>query len=385
MIYGKVKYGDFMSENEITYFYYSDGGFFEGYRHIEIKNIENKVIYEYRHNKVKKKLEIKKELWFNFISDIIETGVSSWKKEYSNPNIMDGEQWELKLECSDGKELAITGCNAYPKNWKVFKEIINRFIGGLKMETGTGKVYVVYNEWIQDPETGKMPYKIGITKNPIEKRFYGLGLKMPGEFICDFAYEFTDSYEKVERALHNMLNLLNVNGEWFNVDEKTLEGIRNICELAGGKLITELVEKEIEVEIGEIKNKDFQKIIDNWNKISSIKAIGKSKKKRFIPISEISNSVYYVFRLKNTKELTIELGCWTKKYPNFDNVLKSYNGITINGQVFNYPALTKRENDLGFKGKIRAFLSLKETDLAISTMSALINETKDNVIKACNG
>lgn len=369
--------------DNISSFYFSDGGIFDGYRSIEINNNKDKIVYTYSFNKVKKELDIDKKLWFNFIQSILELNIYSWKNEYSDPYILDGEEWIICIKYHHGKDIKIKGSNAYPEKWKEFKEIINDFIGGLEMEKG--KVYVVYNEWIQDPETGKMPYKIGITKDTIKKRFYGLGLKMPGEFICDFAYEFDQSYEKVEKTLHNMLNQLNVNGEWFNVNEEALDGIRNICEMAGGKLITELVEDEIEIATGEIKNIDFQKIIDKWNEISKIKAIGKSKKKRFIPISEINNSVYYVFRLRNTKEISIELGCWTKKYPNFDNLMNSYNGIKINGQLFNYPELSKRERDLGYKGKIRTIIPLNEIDLAINTMNALINETKENVIKSCNG
>ena len=122
---------------------------------------------------------------------------------------------------------------------------------------GRGKVYVVHNEWIKDPETNEMPYKIGITKNLVEDRYYGLGLKMPGEFVCDFAYEFGETYSNVEKTLHNMLNQLNVNGEWFNVNEEALDGIRNICDLAGGKLITEKVEDEIFIETEDIKNKEW--------------------------------------------------------------------------------------------------------------------------------
>jgi hypothetical protein len=91
----------------------------------------------------------------------------------------------------------------------------NNTDGGIVMETG--KVYVVHNEWIQDPETGEMPYKIGITKNKVEDRYYGLGLKMPGEFTCDFAYEFVEKFPQVEKSLHSILNKLNVNGEWFNI------------------------------------------------------------------------------------------------------------------------------------------------------------------------
>jgi len=103
----------------------------------------------------------------------------------------------------------------------------------------SGKVYVVHNDWIKDPDDGNMPYKVGITKGSVSDRYYGIGLKMPGVFICDFAYEFSENYDKVEKALHDMLNKLNVNGEWFGINEGTLGGIQSICELLGGHLVAE--------------------------------------------------------------------------------------------------------------------------------------------------
>ncbi|GHT71089.1 hypothetical protein FACS1894110_23620 [Spirochaetia bacterium] len=129
----------------------------------------------------------------------------------------------------------------------------------------SGLVYVVYNEWIRDPVTGKMPYKIGITTGTVDERYYGLGLKMPGEFICYFAYEFDGTYTKVEKTLQNTLNQLNVNGEWFNVNEEALEGIRNVCELAGGKLVTEKIEDEIEMAT-QTESKDSTQFIFNGEK-----------------------------------------------------------------------------------------------------------------------
>ena len=131
----------------------------------------------------------------------------------------------------------------------------------------SGKVYVVHNNWIKKPETNDIPYKIGITKKTVGKRFYGLGLKFPGEFICDFAYEFSEKYSEVEKTLHDMLNTMNVNGEWFVINPKTLNGIRKVCELYGGKEITDLVEKEIKKQPAEKKemDKNFKAIIDKWN------------------------------------------------------------------------------------------------------------------------
>jgi hypothetical protein len=39
-----------------------------------------------------------------------------------------------------------------------------------------GIVYVVYNRWIRNSESNEAPYKIGITRGPVEDRYYG-GIK----------------------------------------------------------------------------------------------------------------------------------------------------------------------------------------------------------------
>ena len=67
-----------------------------------------------------------------------------------------------------------------------------------------GLLYVVYNDWICNPITNEMPYKIGITTKTVEDRYYGLGLKMPGEFKIKFAYKFSDC-KIIEQIVHGML------------------------------------------------------------------------------------------------------------------------------------------------------------------------------------
>jgi hypothetical protein len=115
------------------------------------------------------------------------------------------------------------------------------------MEQEIGKVYVVHNDWIRDPNpNGNMPYKIGITKGTVSDRYYGLGLKMPGEFVCDFAYEFDKDYDKIETTLHELLNESRINGEWFSINGTTLVAIKKICEMAGGILVTDSVEDAID-------------------------------------------------------------------------------------------------------------------------------------------
>jgi len=116
----------------------------------------------------------------------------------------------------------------------------------------SGLVYVVHNDWIQNPkakEEGCKTYKIGITAKTVEDRYYGLGLKMPCEFEVDFAYEFGDGkFKKIEQLLQGLLNQSRKGGEWFDLNPTTLDGIKSTCEEFGGKLVSKYVKDEIREE-----------------------------------------------------------------------------------------------------------------------------------------
>jgi hypothetical protein len=110
-----------------------------------------------------------------------------------------------------------------------------------------GILYVVYNKWINDPETHEMPYKIGITRSSVEERYYGLGLKMPGKFETKFAYKLDDCAE-AEQLIHGILYKYHENGEWFNITQKELDLIEANCEAMGGEIVTNEVIHEIQTE-----------------------------------------------------------------------------------------------------------------------------------------
>jgi hypothetical protein len=122
-----------------------------------------------------------------------------------------------------------------------------------------GILYVVFNKWIRNPETNEMPYKIGITRNTVYDRYYGLGLKMPGKFETLFAYKFEDC-AKAEQLIHGILNKFRESGEWFNICQKQLDLIRANCELMDGILVTDEVEIETETEAN-----DFENLHENIN------------------------------------------------------------------------------------------------------------------------
>ena len=55
----------------------------------------------------------------DFIAGLREIHIGEWKKEYNDPDTLDGIEWELKIEY-DGhrKPVEISGINAYPYNFK---------------------------------------------------------------------------------------------------------------------------------------------------------------------------------------------------------------------------------------------------------------------------
>ena len=110
-----------------------------------------------------------------------------------------------------------------------------------------GILYVVSNKWINNPETQEMPYKIGITRGSVDDRFYGLGLKMPGKFETLFAYKLDDC-AKAEQLIHGIFKNYRLNGEWFNITQKEIELIKANCEAMGGKIVTDEIENEIQIE-----------------------------------------------------------------------------------------------------------------------------------------
>jgi galactitol-specific phosphotransferase system IIB component len=169
----------------------------------------------------------------------------------------------------------------------------------------SGLLYVIFNKWITDPETDIMPYKIGITRNSVEDRYYGLGLKMPGKFETLFAYKIKDC-AKVEQIIHSIFNKHCVNGEWFTLNQKEIDLIKANCEMMDGILVTQEVEKEIETEtqkeffenaLMENKTKNILtqnifEIEDNSiNKISKKEAISILNKRLSLGLNN-SNTIY---------------------------------------------------------------------------------------------
>jgi hypothetical protein len=138
---------------------------------------------------------------------------------------------------------------------------------------GRGLVYVVHNDWIQNPDIkkGYRTYKIGITTVSVSNRYYGLGLKMPSEFVCDFSYKFdSEQYKEVEKRLKKILNQSNVGGEWYDLNNDTLNVVHSICKDNGGKLITNAVDGEIVVDGKQLITKERNRLhLEHWDYLTN--------------------------------------------------------------------------------------------------------------------
>lgn len=100
------------------YFFFSIGGYFDGYTSIEI----DKDDLEIKHSK-KEYLQVPpfpndildKDLKENLIATLNQISFSNWEKEYVDHGILDGTNWNLEIKYNGRKTSKISsGSNAFP-------------------------------------------------------------------------------------------------------------------------------------------------------------------------------------------------------------------------------------------------------------------------------
>ena len=50
-----------------------------------------------------------------------------WKHNYDDPDVQDGEQWTLEINCTNGRKTEYYGSNAFPPYWQEFKAAFRHF------------------------------------------------------------------------------------------------------------------------------------------------------------------------------------------------------------------------------------------------------------------
>ncbi len=68
-----------------------------------------------------------------FSTRIEKLSLDKWQKEYDNPYCLDGTSWEFKCTDTEHKTISSSGSNAFPDNWKEFKNLITETVGDISM------------------------------------------------------------------------------------------------------------------------------------------------------------------------------------------------------------------------------------------------------------
>jgi hypothetical protein len=254
-------------------------------------------------------------------------------------------------------------------------------------ENEVGKVYVVYNDWIRDPVGGYMPYKLGSTIQEVLGGRYAYKVNMPGELRCALAYEFCENYIKIEKALQAILSKLNRNGEWFELDRKTIEGIRSICKLLGGKDVSGISDEEMEDAQADGTSSEmdpsFERVVSQWNETSDMKAVGKASGTKRIHIEEIGTvgrGLCYKLITPGSGNLEVALVCRTSEYPGIEDVIEEFDNLVINGSTFSYIEPGPKSWFGGLQATVPLTMAVGDI---VEIIRLFIEATKEKLIDAC--
>lgn len=60
----------------------------------------------------------------SFLRELRDIHMGEWKREYMDPDILDGTQWEVDVRFADGKKQHFSGSNKFPYNFNEFLEVM---------------------------------------------------------------------------------------------------------------------------------------------------------------------------------------------------------------------------------------------------------------------
>lgn len=114
----------------ITKVIFSIGGFFGGYETRTVTLDEEHLHFDVEHSLMPKPPNLPENCDYpctkdEFLDGIRELHMGEWRTSYMNNDVLDGTQWELAIEFSDGhKSFKIGGSNAYPYNFDTLQELL---------------------------------------------------------------------------------------------------------------------------------------------------------------------------------------------------------------------------------------------------------------------
>lgn len=124
----------------VTGVFFADGGYFGGYDEVTIQKTGDVIVmncdpsFERRTQPVSRQMT--DEEWRRLLNRLFAgLFVHEWEETYIDPDILDGEQWELKIILDNGGVLERSGSNAFPPYWGELKRTFKRFLdeGAMKI------------------------------------------------------------------------------------------------------------------------------------------------------------------------------------------------------------------------------------------------------------
>ena len=124
--------------SEVITIHFRDGGFFQGYTDLTIKQEQDGIIarhsgFDPLEDKAFEHRYVMPEKEWNQLLDAIFCSyyLHEWKRKYHS-DILDGEQWSVTIALSIGYKQHYYGSNAFPAYWKEFQEAMVRIIDKCK-------------------------------------------------------------------------------------------------------------------------------------------------------------------------------------------------------------------------------------------------------------
>ena len=116
----------------VTAIRFNDGGYFGGYEEVLIKKTTSGIISDYTPSFQREAMPVRRELtekeWAKLLDRLFcKLYVHEWKKQYVDPDILDGEQWELEIRLTGRRVRNYYGSNDYPPYWNELKRTFKPF------------------------------------------------------------------------------------------------------------------------------------------------------------------------------------------------------------------------------------------------------------------
>ena len=115
----------------VTSIHFSVGGYFQGISEVTITRYEKNALVRVKKSHSieeipEKRITVKK--WNRIVNALYrQMYLHEWKKNYDDPDVMDGEQWELKIKLTGNRRRNYGGSNAYPPYWSELKKLFREY------------------------------------------------------------------------------------------------------------------------------------------------------------------------------------------------------------------------------------------------------------------